>query len=113
MKHFLLPAIVLFSAITLGFALPEDELTPDEKAVHAAIEDYVLGFYRAEPARLERSLSSDLKKMGFWRAESGDEFRGPVHMNHEQACELARTWNAEGQQGEDLAYTIELHEVAD
>lgn len=50
--------------------------------------------------------------MGFWRDDAG-EYQGPAHMTHEQAVDLARKWNADGRQGDDLEYTIELHEVAD
>jgi len=81
--------------------------------VRAAVEDYVLGFYRAEPERLERVLSPDLQKLGYWRATTDLEFGDALHMSFEQALALAATWNANGQQGDDLTYEIELFDVGD
>ncbi len=112
-----LPTAALAAALGFGFALPfqaapqQQRRTPDEQAVHAAIENYVLGFYRAEPARLERALSPDLKKMGYRMGDEG--YRDALHMTLEQAVELATGWNDEGQQGDDLTYEITLHEVCD
>ena len=112
MKPLTILASLFLLAVGTAFALPGDEMTKDEKAVHAAIEDYVLGFYEAAPERLERSVSKDLKKMGFWRPDDGEPYVGPAHMNHEQAIALAKEWNADGKRGTDIPYEIELHEVA-
>ena len=113
MKNLFLAAVAATAVVSFGYALPGDELTADEKAVQAAIEDYVLGFYDAAPERLERSVSPALKKMGYWREDENSEYQGAMHMDFEAAIELAKVWNADGNRGTDLPYAIELHEVAD
>lgn len=114
MKNLILLSTLTLAVLSLAFASPEDDKpTADEKAVHAAIEDYVLGFYEAKPERLERCLSKDLKKMGWWRPDEKSEYQGPGHMTYDQALGLAAKWNNEGQQGEDLKYEVTLFEVAD
>jgi len=113
MRPLLLISTLTLAALSLALALPqEDEPSADEKAVHAALEDYVLGFYEAAPERLERSISKDMKKMGYWRESTESDWLGPLHMTYEQALELAGSWNEGGRQGEDLKYSIELHEVS-
>lgn len=115
MKPLSVLALVVLAGLSLAFALPQDAKPPsaDEKAVRTAIEDYVLAFYEAEPERLARSLSPKVKKLGYWRATDEGAYEGPLHMNFEQATELASKWNADGKQGADLEYSIELFEVVD
>ena len=104
-----LPVLVL----ALGWAAPDDRPTDAERAVEAAVTDYVLGFYEAAPERLERCLSTELKKMGYWLPEEAEEYGGPGHMDYDSALELAARWNDQGQQGEDLSYEVEVYEVLD
>ena len=114
MNRALAIAAPVVAALSLSLAWPDRPTwTDDEKAVRGSIEDYVLAFYEAEPARLERALSRDMKKMGYWRAEGTTAYQGPAHMNYEQALELAAAWNKDGRQGELLPYEITLHEVVD
>lgn len=113
MRTLILISTLALAALSLAFSPTSDEPTADERAVKAAIEDYVLAFYRAEPERLERSLSPDLKKMGYWRSSPDEAYSDALHMTYDQARELAASWNAEGQQGEDLEYAIQLYEVCD
>ena len=47
----------------------------DRASVEACVTDYVQGFYTAAPERLEKALSKDLKKMGYWKGE-GKGFAG-------------------------------------
>ena len=113
MKHLVALSVLSAASLTAIHPYRDAELTADERAVRAAIEDYVLGFYEADPERLRRSLSPDMKKMGFWRPAPGEDYRDAAHMTFEEALALAAEWNSEDQQGTDLAYSIELHEVAD
>lgn len=122
MKRITALAIVALAGLSLAFSIPQEpEAAPpatqkesaDEQAVRAAIEDYVLAFYEAEPERLAKSLSPDLKKMGYWRGPEDAEYHGPLHMSYDQAVELATKWNADGSEGTDIDYSIRLFEVAD
>lgn len=83
-----------------------------EAAVHAAVEDYLLGFYNAEPERLERSLHSELHKVGYWRDPEGAYHYST--MSFQQALELAAGWNADGSRvNNESPREIELLEVND
>ncbi len=105
-------SLPLFLAFPLLTAVP-DEPTKDEAAVEACVLDYVQGFYTADVERIERALSEDVKKMGYWRPEGESKYSDAAHMTFEQAKKLAATWNADGKQGKDLPYEIELFEVVD
>lgn len=72
-----------------------------------------MAFYHVEPERIERSVSPDMKKMGYWRDEGATDYSEAVHMTFEQAVALASKWNVDNQRGEDLEHSIELYEVAD
>lgn len=71
----------------------------DEEGVHAAVLDYVEGFYNVEPERFEKSLSKDLVKYGYWMNPNGDYQGSP--MNWDQAYQLASQWNVNNRQGID------------
>ncbi|MEM8712910.1 MAG: nuclear transport factor 2 family protein, partial [Planctomycetota bacterium] len=82
-------------------------------AVEACVTDYVQGFYTAAPERLERALSKNLKKMGYWKGEGKDAYSDALHMTYDEAIALSKTWNNEGQQGDDLAFEVTIFEVVD
>ena len=67
----------------------------DEKAVEAAVRDYVEGVYEADPDRIRRSVHPDLQKFGFARRSPDDEYR-VIPMTFDQLVELAATYNADG-----------------
>ncbi|MEM9378924.1 MAG: nuclear transport factor 2 family protein [Planctomycetota bacterium] len=102
-------------ALPLTAALQDDASAPreDRAAVERAIQDYVEAFYHAKPELLERGVSRDLKKMGYWRKDTDAPFGDALHMTFDEATALAKRWNAKGEQGEDLTYEIEIYDVAD
>lgn len=108
-------ALAALLALPLTAAVQQDAAPPktDRAAVERAIQDYVVGFYEAKPDLLARGVSKDLKKMGYWRSADDKPYSDAMHMNFEQAVALAKTWNANGQQGDDLKYEIKIFEVAD
>ena len=67
----------------------------DEAGVRAAVEDYVLGVYDAEPERIQRSVHAELDKLGFWRRSAEDEYQSSP-MTQQQLVELSARWNADG-----------------
>jgi hypothetical protein len=67
----------------------------DEAGVRAAVLDYVDAIYEVEPDRIERSVSKDLVKRGYWR-ESPDAAYEEFPMTYEQLHQLASHWNADG-----------------
>ena len=73
---------------------------PDHDGVHAAVLDYLEGIYNVEPERIERSVSPDLVKMGWWR-EGPDAEYAPSIMTYEQLVRLAGSWNRDNRQGVD------------
>ena len=92
----------------IGLKAPSD----DHKAVKRAVQDYVEGFYEAKPELIERGVHTDLVKYGFWRRTAEEKYKGGA-MTFDQAVELAKKWNADGKQGTDLKYDIQLLDVAD
>jgi hypothetical protein len=81
-------------------ASPEAE-EAERKAVEAAVNDYILGFYRGEPERLEKVLAPDMRKLGWWRGEGTTEFKGPYPMTKEAALKLAPKFHKEQNLPED------------
>ena len=65
--------------------------------IEAAVLDYVEGIYDVQPDRIERSVSKDLVKYGYWRASADAEYGGSA-MNFEQLKALAGSWNANNRQ---------------
>ena len=71
--------------------------TSEESAVHDAVLDYVEALYDVEPERIERSVSKELVKFGYWRSSPTAEYQGAA-MNFEQLKNLAAGWNVDNRQ---------------
>lgn len=89
----------LSALILCSFLILPAVAQTDEEGVHAAVLDYVEGFYNVEPERFEKSLSKDLVKYGYWMNQNG-EYQGSP-MNWDQAYQLASRWNVDNQMGID------------
>lgn len=106
--------VIPAAALTLGLSLvATDEDSKDRQAVERAIQDYVDGFYDAKPELIERSVHADLVKFGFWRPGDDHPYSDGSAMTFSQAVDLAKTWNADGRQGELREYEIEVFDVLD
>ena len=77
----------------------------DAEGVHAAVLDYVEGIYDVQPERIERSVSTDLVKFGWF--QSNGAYR-PAPMNFEQLRGLAARWNEGNRQGIDASSPKEI-----
>ena len=60
----------------------------DSLLVHRAALDYLEGFYEGDTLKLQRSLSPDLHKYGYYKSKSG-EYEGD-RMSYEQAIDFAK-----------------------
>ena len=95
-----IPALVVVLA---GFAIlatpgtDPAQLDEDVSGVEAAVLDYVEGIYDVQPERIERSVSKDLVKYGYWRSSPSEAYRGSA-MNYEQLHKLAASWNVDNKQ---------------
>jgi len=104
--------ILLTTLVLTLISLPAVGQTADNAAgVESAVEDYLLGIYDVEPERIERSVSRDLVKFGYWRPSPDAEYR-PSPMNYEQLHALAGSWNVDNRQGLDDSSPREI-EVLD
>ncbi|MBO6576266.1 MAG: nuclear transport factor 2 family protein [Rhodothermales bacterium] len=70
----------------------------DHEGVRMAVLDYLEGIYDVEPERIERSVSKDLVKFGYWRGDPSADYRSSP-MNYEQLHSLAGSWNVDNRQG--------------
>ncbi len=66
----------------------------DVKAVEAAGNNYLLGFYEGKPELLERVLSPELKKLGWWRPNSDEDYQGPFYISKDESLEFAPRYAA-------------------
>lgn len=67
----------------------------DKEGVKMAALDYVEGLYLVEPERIERSVSKDLAKIGYWKRDANSAYRESP-MTYEQLYALAGEWNKNG-----------------
>ena len=110
-----LPALMAVAAIA---SLLAPELSAgkadDEKAVRQAVLDYVEGIYEVDPSRIERSVSKELHKVGFWYSDEEKGYKGPMPMTYEKLHELAGNWNKDRHvEAATAVKKVELYEVLD
>ena len=108
-------SLTLFSLLLLVVApsLSFAQTSTDKEGVKMAALDYVEGLYLVQPERIERSVSKDLAKIGYWRRDDATEYRESP-MTYQQLYDLAGTWNKNGNVDADTApKIIEVLDVMD
>ena len=111
-----MPRSFLFTLAFLLLAIPvsaQQEANADREAVRQAVLDYVEGIYNVEPQRIERSVSPNLAKLGFYRPVAETAYRPARAMAYQQLVEIAKTYNKEGKLRKDAPKIIEIYDVLD
>lgn len=106
----------LFLVVALFLAAPvsaQQDANADREAVKQAVLDYVEGIYNVEPARIERSVSPNLAKLGFYRPPAETAYRPGRSMAFQQLVEIAKTYNKEGKLRKDAPKDVEIYDVMD
>jgi hypothetical protein len=106
----------LFLALTLLLtAVPviAQDGNADREAVRQAVLDYVEGIYNVQPERIERSVSPNLAKMGFYRPPTETAYRPGRSMAFQQLVEIAKNFNKDGKLSKDAPKDIVLYDVLD
>tara|TARA_R110002074_G_scaffold40494_5_gene108372 strand:- start:153 stop:650 length:498 start_codon:yes stop_codon:yes gene_type:complete len=84
----------------------------DEKLVTAAISDYVEGLYLVDSSRIEKSVDSTLRKIGYWYNPDEKAYRDNLPMTYTQLVNLAASWNKFGNRtSETSPKEIEIYDV--
>ena len=68
----------------------------DREAVRQTALDYVEGIYTVDTSRIERSVSRNLTKRGFWREPNDAAYRPETVMTFDQLMKLTAAWNKDG-----------------
>ena len=85
----------------------------DQSGVKMAVLDYVEGIYEVQPERIERSVSKDLAKVGYWRAKDKTTY-SESPMSYDELFDLAGKWNKSGNVDADKApKKIEILDLMD
>jgi Putative lumazine-binding len=91
----------------------QQDANADREAVRQAVLDFVEGIYNVEPARIERSVSPNLAKLGFYRPPAETAYRPGRSMAFQQLVEIARSYNKEGKLRKDAPKDIAIYDVMD
>ena len=84
----------------------------DEKLVRAAILDYVEGLYLVDSTRIEKSVDSTLRKIGYWYHPKEKGYRDNLPMSYNQLVSLSANWNKSGNNTSDTSpKEIEIYDV--
>ena len=107
--------LLLLTLAFLVMAIPiaAQDANADKEAVRQAVLDYVEGIYNVEPARIERSVSPNLAKLGFYRPPTETAYRPGRSMAFLQLVEIAKNYNKEGKLRKDARKQIEIYDVLD
>ena len=113
-KHFLNLVVIFLAFVSISprVVAQESMQKTDRQLVYAAAEDYILGLYNANPDRIERSVDTLLRKIGYY--DYNGESYSHMPMTYQQLYELSGTWNAKGDRANaDSPKKIEIYEVHD
>lgn len=115
MRYAIITALAALLGVAANSFVSPDSSPFDAKEISGieyAVLDYVEGIYDVEPERIERSVSKDLVKYGFWRESADQEYRG-MAMTFDQLRDLASKWNTDNRQeiSDDSPKEIEVLDV--
>ena len=103
------PVAVDVAEVTTG-----SESHGEYEAVHAAISDYLLGLYEVDSTRIEKSVDTSLRKIGYWFNKEDNAYRDNLEMSYNQLVSLAARWNKEGNRtDENSPKEIEIFDIKD
>jgi hypothetical protein len=105
--------MVLALALMAIPVVAQDGANSDREAVRQAVLDYVEGIYNTQPERIERSVSPNLAKLGFYRPPAESAYRPARSMAFQQLVEIAKTFNKEGKLRKDAPKEIDIYDVLD
>ena len=84
----------------------------DQQAVTAAITDYVEGLYLVDSTRIERSVDTTLRKLGYWYNKKEKKYADNLPMTYNQLVRLAARWNSDSDQvNADSPKKIEIYDI--
>ena len=108
-KTFFTLAMLCFTLTDVAMAQQND----DHEAVRQAVLDYVEGIYQVQPERIERSVSRELAKVGYWREKDGGPY-SESRMSFDQLVNVAKNWNKNGRVDAKTALKeVVVYEVVD
>lgn len=106
-------AVALLTLTPFATGALRSSAAAEREAIERAVKDYVEALYQVKPELVERSVHPALEKMGLFRPDDSREYRLPGVMTYEQLRALAGSWNADGAQGADLTYEVEVLDALD
>ncbi len=92
LRFLTLAALALLSTAAPAMA----QSAADRDAVRQAALDDVEGISTVDTSRIERSVSKNLTKRGFWREPSDAAYRPETVMTFDQLMKLTAAWNKDG-----------------
>ncbi|NNE68569.1 MAG: hypothetical protein HKN33_18535 [Pyrinomonadaceae bacterium] len=75
--------LILFASTSISYAGSEKE------NIYKAGLNYIEGFYEGDSSKLKESLSTDLRKFGFWKEKKSGKFGKASWMKYEEAIAYA------------------------
>lgn len=80
--------------------------------VENAIKDYVEGIYLVDSTRIERSVDSTMRKIGYWYNPKKKEYMDNLPMTYKQLVRLAARWNKDGKRADASSpKEIEIYDI--
>lgn len=80
--------------------------------VENAIKDYVEGLYQADSTRIEKSVDSTMRKIGYWYHPKKKQYVDNLPMTYDQLVRLAANWNKDGKRANDASpKVIEIYDI--
>lgn len=69
--------------------------------VENAIKDYVEGIYLVDSTRIEKSVDSTMRKIGYWYHPKKKEYVDNLPMSYTQLVRLSANWNKDGKRANE------------
>ncbi|WP_281543201.1 nuclear transport factor 2 family protein [Maribacter aestuarii] len=105
--------LILFAILVCCTSIVSSQNT-DKASVQSAIEDYVNALYEVDPSKIERSVDTTLRKIGYWYDDKSSAYRDNLPMTYQQLYDLAGSWNKDGNRiTPDSPKEILIYEVND
>lgn len=76
--------------------LPTIETHIDYSGVHKAIENYITGIYGVDTTKIEESVDTTLRKVGYWYDDATEKYIDNMEMTYDILLASTKEWNLNG-----------------
>ncbi|MBL7741668.1 MAG: nuclear transport factor 2 family protein [Chitinophagaceae bacterium] len=105
--------VILLLSLLIVVATAKAQTEKEKEYVQRAMLDYVEGFYEGDTNKINRSISPEVVKYGYWKDEKSGVYGGEPMSFREMIAYAARVKQTNRQQPATAVRKVEVYDIQD